>query len=182
MIRPSGQFEETVLPHLDAAYNLARWLVKDEHCAQDLVQDAYLKALRYFDSFRGGEARPWILGIVRNTCYTWLGEQKRAGHFIEFRDHLESGEEGMAWVSAQEGPEDSLIRKNERERLNLAIEALPVFFREALILREIEDMSYENIAEIMQVPLGTVMSRLHRARGLLRRALGGIAVGTDDAN
>ena len=182
MIRPSGQFEETVMPHLDAAYNLARWLVKDEHCAQDLVQDAYLKALRYFDSFRGGEARPWILGIVRNTCYSWLGEQKRAKQHIEFRDDLESGEDGLEWVSAQEGPENSLIRKNERERLNLAIEALPVVFREALILREIEDMSYENIAEIMQVPLGTVMSRLHRARALLRRSLGGAAVGTDDGN
>ena len=170
------------MPHLDAAYNLARWLVKDEHCAQDLVQDAYLKALRYFYSFRGGDARPWLLGIVRNTCYSWLGEQKRAKQHIEFRNDLDAGEDGFEWVSAQEGPEDSLIRKNERERLNLAIEALPVVFREALILREIEDMSYENIAEIMQVPLGTVMSRLHRARALLRRSLGGVAVGTDDGN
>ena len=182
MIRPSGQFEEMLMPHLDAAYNLARWLVKDEHCAQDLVQDAYLKALRYFDSFRGGEARPWILGIVRNTCYTWLAEQKRAGRHIEFSDDLDAGENGLEWVSAQEGPEDSLVRKNERERLNLAIEALPAVFREALILREIEDMSYDHIAEIMQVPLGTVMSRLHRARALLRRSLGGVAVGTDDGN
>ena len=182
MIRPSGQFEETVMPHLDAAYNLARWLVKDEHCAQDLVQDAYLKALRYFDSFRGGEARPWILGIVRNTCYTWLGEQKRAKQHIEFRDDLDAGENGLEWVSAQEGPEDSLARKNERERLNLAIEALPAVFKEALILREIEDMSYDHIAEVMQVPLGTVMSRLHRARALLRRSLGSVAVGTHDGN
>ena len=90
--------------------------------------------------------------------------------------------EQSEWASAQEGQKESLIRKNERERLNLAIEALPVVFREALILREIEDMSYENIAEIMQAPLGTVMSRLHRARALLRRALGGVALGTDDAN
>ena len=182
MIRPSGQFEEVLMPHLDAAYNLARWLVKDEHCAQDLVQDAYLKAWRYFDSLRGGDARPWLLGIVRNTCYSWLGEQKRAGQHIEFRDDLEAGEDGLKWVSAQEGPEDSLIRKNDRERLNLAIEALPAVFREALILREIEDMSYDDIARIMQVPLGTVMSRLHRARALLRRALGGVALGTEDAN
>ena len=182
MIRPSAQFEETVLPHLDAAYNLARWLVKDEHCAQDLVQDAYLKALRYFDSFCGGDARPWILGIVRNTCYTWLGDQKRARQHIEFRDDLDAGEEGIEWVSAQEGPEDSLIRKDERERLNIAIEALPAVFREALILREIEDMSYDNIAEIMQVPLGTVMSRLFRARVLLRQSLGSVATGTHDGN
>ncbi len=175
MIRPSDRFEEKVLPHLDAAYNLARWLVKDEHCAQDLVQEACLKALRYFHSFRGGDARPWILGIVRNTCYSWLGDQKRARQHIEFRDDLDAGEEGVEWVSAQEGPEDSLISKNERERLNMAIEALPVLFKEALILREIEDMSYDNIAEIMQVPLGTVMSRLHRARALLRQSLGSIA-------
>lgn len=182
MIRSSTQFEDTVLPHLDAAYNLARWLVKDEHCAQDLVQDAYVKALRYFDSFRGGDARPWILRIVRNTCYTWLGDQKRAGQLIEFRDDLEPGEEEQAWVSVREGPEDSLIRKDERERLNIAIEALPAVFRETLILREIEDMSYDNIAEIMQVPLGTVMSRLFRSRALLRQSLGGITTRMPDGN
>lgn len=96
--------------------------------------------------------------------------------------YLDAGENSLEWASAQEGQKESLIRKNERERLNLAIEALPVVFREALILREIEDMSYENIAEIMQAPLGTVMSRLHRARALLRWALGGVALGTDDAN
>ena len=82
----SSRFEHTVLPHLDAAYSLARWLVKDEHCAHDMVQDAFMKAMRYFGGFRGGDARPWILGIVRNTCYTWLGAQKRDLAHVEFRD------------------------------------------------------------------------------------------------
>ena len=159
---------------MDAAYNLARWLVKDEHCAQDLVQEAYMRALRYFASFSGIDARPWILGIVRNTCYTWLGNQKRARRHIEFRADIENGEKGMEWVSSQEGPEDSLINKNERERINRAVEALPAVFREALILREIEDLSYDKIAEITEVPIGTVMSRLHRARALLRQTLGTI--------
>jgi RNA polymerase sigma-70 factor, ECF subfamily len=169
----SGQFEAKVLPHLDAAYNLARWLVRDEHCAQDLVQEAYLKALRYFASFRGGDARPWLLGIVRNTCYTWLADQKRAGKLLEFRDDLDAGDDGQEWVSPQNGPEESLIKKDERTALHNAIEALPIAFREVLILREIEDMSYESIADILQVPMGTVMSRLSRARALLRQTLGG---------
>jgi RNA polymerase sigma-70 factor (ECF subfamily) len=182
LIPSSRQFEIALLPHLDAAYNLARWLVKDEHCAQDMVQESYLKALRYFGSFRGGDARPWILGIVRNTCYTWLGGQKRAGHLVEFRDDLEAGEEGPEWISQQEGPDDSFARKSEREKLNAAIEALPIVFREALILREIEDMSYETIAHIMQIPLGTVMSRLSRARALLRQALSSSFQRTPDGN
>ena len=171
-----------VLPHLNAAYNLARWLVKDEHCAQDLVQEAYLKALRYFESFHGDDARPWVLTIVRNTCYSWLGDQKRAGRFIEFREDMESGEESREWLSEQDGPEDHLIRKNEQERLNSAIEALPVVFREVLILREIEEMSYDNIAEIIQIPLGTVMSRLSRARAQLRQTLRDVFQGVHHGN
>jgi RNA polymerase sigma-70 factor, ECF subfamily len=178
----SGQFEAKVLPHLDAAYNLARWLVRDDHCAQDLVQDAYLKALRYFASFRGDDARPWLLGIVRNTCYTWLGDQKRTGKLLEFRDDMEAADDAQEWVSPQDGPEDSLIKKDERTALHNAIEALPIAFREVLILREIEDMSYESIADILQVPIGTVMSRLSRARALLRHALGGASQRISNAN
>ena len=173
MIRSPDRFEKTVMPHLDAAYNLARGLVKDEHCAQDLVQDAYLRAFRYFGSFSGDDARPWLLGIVRNTCYTWLGDQKRLGRYIEFRDDLDAAEEGQEWAATQDGPEDILLKKNERDQLHAAIEALPPVFREALILREIEDMTYDSIAQTMQVPLGTVMSRISRARALLRQALGG---------
>jgi RNA polymerase sigma factor (sigma-70 family) len=169
----SAQFEGAVLAHLDAAYSLARWLVKDEHCAQDLVHDAYMKAMRYFGSFRGGDARPWILGIVRNTCYTWLGDQKRMRQTLEFREDWEVDAQGLEWASTLDGPEQSLIKKNERELLNACIEALPEVFREALVLREIEDLSYEDIARITAVPIGTVMSRLSRARGLLRHALGG---------
>ncbi len=160
-----------MLVHLDAAYSLARWLVKDEHCAQDLVQDAYVKAMRYFDSFRGGDSRPWILGIVRNTCYTWLGDQKRMGHYIEFRDDLDAGDEGLEWVSPHDNPETLLMQKDQREQLNAAIEALPVAFREVLILREMEDLSYEDISQVLHVPQGTVMSRLSRARALLRKSL-----------
>jgi RNA polymerase sigma-70 factor (ECF subfamily) len=171
MSQATSRFEAIVMPHLDAAYNLARWLVKDQHAAEDIVQDAYLRAFRYFDSFRGDDARPWLLGIVRNTCYSWL--QKRSPEQVEFDEDIElddSSEITMA-MGRSESPETLLVRKAERTEIDAAIRSLPASFREVIILREIEEMPYDSIAAIMQIPIGTVMSRLSRARGMLRAAL-----------
>lgn len=171
MNQTNPSFEATVLPHLDAAYNLARWLVKDEHTAQDMVQEAYLRAFRYFGSFRGEDARPWLLGIVRNTCYSWLQSMKLAGEQIEFNDDVEVENSVESTAGHIENPEAMLVRKAERAEINVAIESLPITFREVLILREIEEMAYGKIAQLMQIPIGTVMSRLSRARAMLRSAL-----------
>jgi RNA polymerase sigma factor (sigma-70 family) len=165
------QFEAAALPHLDAAYNLARWLLRDDHSAQDVVQEAFLRAFRFFDSFRGGDARPWLMGIVRNTCYTWLQEQgKTAGH-VEFDETYHSEGSASTLDCTAGNPETLLVRKLEREQLDEAIGDLPPIFREVLILRELEDMSYEEIAQVAAIPVGTVMSRLSRARAMLRAAL-----------
>ena len=184
MTQTNPRFEAIVMPHLDAAYNLARWLVKDPHAAEDVVQEAYLRAFRYFDSFRGRagngsaeEARPWLLGIVRNTSYSWLQNAKRANEQVEYSEDTQMDEslEPAAAMglerSHMENPETQLVRKAERMQLNSAIASLPATFREVLILREIEELSYDSIAAAMQIPVGTVMSRLSRARSMLRTAL-----------
>ena len=173
MSQANSQFEATVMPHLDAAYSLARWLVRDQHAAEDIVQDAYLRAFRYFGSFRGDDARPWLLGIVRNTCYSWLQNSKRSPEQVEFDEEIEmdeSAEITMA-MGRSESSETLLVRKVERMEINAAIQSLPASFREVIILREIEEMPYDSIAAIMQIPIGTVMSRLSRARSMLRTAL-----------
>lgn len=173
MTQTNPRFEASVMPHLDAAYNLARWLVKDEHAAEDVVQDAYLRAFRYFDSFRGLDARPWLLGIVRNSCYSWLEAAKRSKGQVEFDEDYEMDEvvDIEMTPGRTENPETLLVRKAEKAELNAAIRSLPASFREVLILREIEEMPYDTIASAMQIPVGTVMSRLSRARTLLRTAL-----------
>jgi RNA polymerase sigma-70 factor, ECF subfamily len=173
MSQANPRFEATVMPHLDAAYNLARWLVKDEHAAEDVVQDAYLRAFRYFDSFHGMDARPWLLGIVRNSCYSWLETAKRSKGQVEFDEEREMDESADTATTPgrAENPETLLMRKAEKAELNAAIRSLPTTFREVLILREIEEMPYDTIAAAMQIPIGTVMSRLSRARSLLRAAL-----------
>jgi len=163
------RFEAAVLPHLDAAYNLARWLLRDEQSAQDVVQEAYLRAFRFFDSFRGGDARPWLLSIVRNSCFTWLRERGR--DHLEFDEERDSDQRDPALHEAAESPERLLERKLERSQVNTAIATLPPLFREVLVLREIEALSYEEIAQIVGIPAGTVMSRLSRARSMLRTAL-----------
>ncbi|MBI2769788.1 MAG: sigma-70 family RNA polymerase sigma factor [Burkholderiales bacterium] len=164
-----SRFEAEVLPCLDAAYSLARWLVRDEHAAEDVVQDAYLRALRYFGSFRGGDARPWLLGIVRNCCYSWFAQQKRSRE-VEC-DVEDADAPSLDAHDRAETPETLLMRKLERAQVTAAIAALPVPFREVLVLREIEELSYEDIAQALQLPKGTVMSRLSRARRLLCDAL-----------
>ena len=165
MSKTIDRFEAEVLPCLDAAYNLARWLVRDEHAAEDVVQDSYVRALRYFDSFRGGEVRPWLLGIVRNRCYSWFDEQKRQRE-VECADD-DADAPDLDGEDRVQTPETLLLRKVERAQVTAAIARLPVPFREVLVLREMEEMSYEDIARMMDIPKGTVMSRLSRARRLL---------------
>jgi RNA polymerase sigma-70 factor (ECF subfamily) len=152
------KFEQLVLPHMDAAYNLARWLTRNDHDAQDVVQDAMLRAYRFCDALRG-EARPWLLAIVRNACFSWLRTNRPAD--------LAGAEDRPEEVSPAEGPEALAARELDRRLLNEAIAALPAQFREVLVLRELEDLSYKDIARVVDAPIGTVMSRLSRARRLL---------------
>ena len=162
-------FEEAVMPHLDAAYNLARWLTRNEDDAQDMVQEAYLRALRFFGGFHGTDARAWLLTIVRNTCYTWLKRnrsQELSGDFEEVVLTKESDELD---------PETSHVLKVQAQLINEAIEKLPIEFREVVILRELEELSYKEIASITGIPIGTVMSRLSRARKRLFVCLRGVA-------
>lgn len=165
------RFEQQALVHLNAAYNLARWLLRDDYAAEDVVQESFLRALKYYDSLRGADIKPWLLSIVRNTCYTWLQANKRGRETLSFDEERDSEEQMLGLARAEDNPEALLTRKQESAQLRLAIEGLPVVFREALILRELEELSYEEIAMVMSIPLGTVMSRLARARAMLRIAL-----------
>ena len=157
-LQPDGEaverFRTVILPHLDAAYGFARWLTRDPVQAQDVAQEAMLRALRYFHAFRGGEPRPWLLRIVRNT---WLDARKRRA----VEQPLEVAED-----EAAEGPtpEQSAIDGDRRRQVAAALAALPTEAREILVLREIEDLSYKEIAAVLDLPIGTVMSRLARAR------------------
>ena len=152
------KFEALALPHLDAAYNLARWLSRSPSDADDIVQDAMLRAFRAFDGFRGGDAKAWLLAIVRN-CWLSAGRAtRRRGHTGLDDDIADAGPT----------PEESAIQAGQRRRLETMIARLPDDFREVLILREMEDMSYREIADITGAPIGTVMSRLARARTMMR--------------
>jgi RNA polymerase sigma-70 factor (ECF subfamily) len=164
----SRRFELLALPHLDAAYNLARWLTGNDDDARDVVQEAVLRALRYFASFRGDNARPWLMQIVRHTCFAWI-KQNRPAEVVA----LDEDEDGAASVPdlAAEEPHVALARGDERLQVNEALARLPFVFREVLVLRELEDLSYREIAAIADVPVGTVMSRLARARHMMRAAL-----------
>jgi RNA polymerase sigma-70 factor (ECF subfamily) len=162
------RFEELALPHLDAAYNLARWITQNDHDAQDVVQDAMMRALRYMDSCRGYEAKAWLLQIVRNTCYTWL-KDNRPGERLFLADD-DDVLDRIPGPGADE-PQEIAARNADKRAIDEAIAALPVAYRDVLILRELEDLSYADIARIADVPVGTVMSRLARARGLLRETL-----------
>jgi RNA polymerase sigma factor (sigma-70 family) len=159
------RFEDALLPHLNAAYNLARWLTRNDQAAEDVVQEAYLRAWKFFGSFRGGESRPWLLTIVRRTCYTWLQHNRSYEGVTEFDDERQSV------ASAEANPETLLLHQVDAQELRHALEALPLEFREVIILRELEDCSYKEIAAITDVPLGTVMSRLARARQRLQHWL-----------
>ena len=162
-----ARFEEIVLPHLDDAYTLARYLVRDEHDAQDVVQDAYLRALRHFGTLRG-DGRAWLLAIVRNCARSSLRGRRAEALTTEFDEELHSGEAAERGADAEAG----LRRGEARETLRQALDALAPEFREAIVLRELNDLSYREIAQVTGSPIGTVMSRLARARAKLLEARG----------
>ncbi len=166
------RFAALALPHLDAAYSLARWLTRSDSDAQDLVQDAYLRAFRAFDGLRGDDIRPWLLAIVRNTSLSWLGRRGPAGREVAYDEALHAdSDDGDAAVRHAQDPQALAMRAQDRRRLDAAIEALPPVFREVIVLRELQECSYEEMARILGVPAGTVMSRLSRARARLARLL-----------
>ena len=161
------RFETQALPHLDAAYNLARWLARPPLDADDIVQDALLRAFRAFDSFRGDNVKPWLLSIVRNCFLTAAARTGRARTEPILPDG-EPGADDPAWIANEPDPEEAAIGADERRRLDEVMARLPQEFREVLVLRELEDLSYREIAQITGAPIGTVMSRLARARGMLK--------------
>jgi RNA polymerase sigma-70 factor, ECF subfamily len=164
-IDQQSRFEQTILPHLDAAYNLARWLTRNDHDAEDVAQDALLRAYKYFGGFRGGSSRSWLLSIVRNTCYNWLekNRKKELGTVFDEEIHVPENE--------NENSQNAFLTGVNKEMIMQAIEALPVEFREIVVLRELEDLSYKEIADTAGVPIGTVMSRLARARKQLQKSI-----------
>lgn len=158
-------FEQVVLPHLDAAYNLARWLTRNQQDAQDAVQEACLRAFRFFSTFQGGDARAWFMKIVRNASYTLLHANRSLQDAAEFDENVFSPDSHVP------NPEEAVLQGDSSALLRKALEKLPPNFREVLILREIEEMSYREIADITGMPAGTVMSSISRARHRLRQAL-----------
>ena len=158
-----ARFEQSVLPHLDAAFNLAAWILSSRTDAEDVTQDAMLRAFRFFQGFYGGDVRAWLLQIVRNTCYTWLEKNRRMKMMDQFDEELH--------IQSYATPESLAMAGDDRERLQQALETLPPRFREVLVLRELEGCSYKEIAAITSIPIGTVMSSLSRARRHLQSAL-----------
>ena len=158
-------FEKAVLPHLDAAFNLARWLTRNDEDAHDVVQESYLRALKFFDSFHGEDGRSWLLAIVRNTSYTWIQHNRSPDLAVALDDEMYEIE------SKDLNPEALLLQSSDNQMIRKALEELPAEFREVLVLREFEELSYKEIAQITQVPIGTVMSRLARGRKRLQLAL-----------
>jgi RNA polymerase sigma-70 factor, ECF subfamily len=161
----AADFDRTFIPHMDAAYNLARWLVRDDYDAQDVVQEAYLRAFRFATGFRGGDPRAWLLAIVRNAAFTWLKRNRGADPPTEFDEQVH----GRA--VEETGVEADTVRKADGAMIHAALDELADGFREVLVMRDIEGLSYKEIADAAAVPLGTVMSRLARARGKLARSL-----------
>ncbi len=151
-----------MLPHLNAAHNLARWLTGNPGDAEDVVQEAYLRAFRFFDGFHGGDGRAWLLAVVRNTCHTWMGRKPASVEFDE-RAHGGSGDDTV---------EARLVNDSRIEALRKCVEGLPEEYREMVVMRELEEMSYREISEVAAIPVGTVMSRLSRGRAKLLDCMG----------
>jgi len=164
-------FERQVLPHLDAACNLARWLVRDEQAAEDIAQEAALRAFRHFANLRGDDARPWLLGIVRNACMTWLAARHRSPEVQAAPEDDHDDAAPLFDAPAGADPLAHLEGDELRRAIDAALRALAPVYREVVVLRELEGLSYADIARIVAVPAGTVMSRLSRGRALLRVAL-----------
>ena len=162
----ASPFEQVVLPHLNAAYNLARWLMGNDHDAEDVVQDAFVRALRFFGGFRGGDGRAWLLAIVRNTCYDSLRRHRPQALTDEFDEEIHTA------IGESETPETLLFRRADQVMVRRALETLPLSWREVIILREFEGLSYKQIADVAGIRIGTVMSRLARARQRLQQLLG----------
>lgn len=160
------QFERLVLPHLNDAYSLACYLLRDEHDAQDVVQDAMLRAIRYFDGFRDGDTRAWLLAIVRNCCYTWHRRHRADRSMVAYADA-----ESSPHLHSSADADMRAIQSSERAAINRAMTALPKEFREVIVLRELHDLSYKEMSTVIGVPIGTVMSRLARARKRLASEL-----------
>jgi len=162
------RFQDVIVPHLDAAYNFARFLSRDANAAQDIVQEAFLRAYRNFETYRGGDPRAWLFAIVRNCCHVWRQQDRRKARFERHLDDSGSADpdedEGYQIASEEDSPETAMIRRTEQQRVRAVISQLPETMREILVLRELEDLSYRQIAEIIDAPIGTVMSRLARAR------------------
>lgn len=169
------EFERDALPHMDAAYNLAFWLLRNQADAEDVVQDAYLRAFRAADKRLGSDIKPWLLTIVRNVAYRWLALRQRRSNVISLDAALPGAHdhESGPWEVASDEPsaEDTLIGRAEQALVRRALAELPPVFREVIVLRELEELRYQHIAEVTGVPIGTVMSRLARARDQLREAL-----------
>lgn len=159
------RFEKVALPHLSAAYNLARWLVHDENEAEDIVQEAYLRAFKFFGTYYGGDARAWLLTIVRNTCYTWL-QQNRV---LRLADPIDDKIDELGPSGSD--PETLLLQSVDSQMVRQSLQELPVEFREVVVLREMEGFSYKEIANVVDIPIGTVMSRLKRGRSRLHALL-----------
>jgi RNA polymerase sigma factor (sigma-70 family) len=149
-------FEQTIVPHLNAAYNLARWLTRNQHDAEDLVQEAYMRAFRFFDGFHGGDGKAWLLAVVRNTCLSWL--KRQTGGVVTF------DEKAHAPSDHRPNAEEALVQDSRVRDLRNCVEALPEEFREIIVMRELEELSYREISEVAGIPIGTVMSRLSRGR------------------
>ncbi|MGE5242959.1 MAG: sigma-70 family RNA polymerase sigma factor [Betaproteobacteria bacterium] len=161
-----GGLAERLLSHLDSACNLARWLVRNGDDAEDVVQEAYLRAFQYASGFRGGDARAWLLAIVRNTSYRWLRKTRAYDPVVQFDEEVHTSEGGTL------NPEELLLQNADGRLVEKTLSELPVRFREILVLRELEGLSYKEIANIMGVPMGTVMSTLSRARDRFRKRAG----------
>jgi len=164
------RFREAALPHLDAVYTLARYLLREPADAEDAVQECYLRALRHFDTFRGDDIKPWLLAILRNVCHV---EFRRRSRFVLYDVNAEAENPDGAipmWQKVQESPETEMVQKSDARTMQDLVTALPEAFREVILLREVEDLSYRQIADVLNVPVGTVMSRLARARATLREA------------
>jgi RNA polymerase sigma-70 factor (ECF subfamily) len=167
------RFRDAALPYLDDVYSLARYLMRNPADAEDAAQECYVRALRHFDSYRGPEMKPWLLTILRNVCNAEFARRRKQETPTDFSEHETAADELPIWQEPTSSPETTMVRQQDSDTIRRLVAALPQPFREAIVLREINDLSYHEIAEVAGVPVGTVMSRLARARSMLRAAWNG---------